>query len=323
MNNFALTSISLVALLAFGALACSSDSNGGGGNTGGTSGSSGSGGSSGGGAGGAATGGSGPKCEVGPGFAGNDKPQTINSVSAKVQDLAGNPATGALATLCGTDVCYFGKVDSKGDVVSCDKNNICAGGIVSQTPIIKPAFKYGGGYNHAKFALPIPAGDPAPDIGVQLTAKFPPQGSGSPLVAGETVTSSGVSLTLASPAKIKFEPDYTTADEKKFRAVEIPMAKAPKAVDASLNFEVLVATTPVDTHICPHAKLSVPNTAGWAAGTAVEFYMHGVSVVEEWAPYGGWAKISEGKVDADGKTISTNDGEGVPLLTVFGVRKKP
>ena len=67
--------------------------------------------------------------------------------------------------------------------------------------------------------------------------------------------------------------------------------------------------------------LSVPNTTGWAAGTEVEFWIHGVSVKEEWAPYGGWGKVSDGKVSSDGSRVETNEGDGIPILSVIGIRK--
>jgi hypothetical protein len=78
----------------------------------------------------------------------------------------------------------------------------------------------------------------------------------------------------------------------------------------------------VDTFFCPAAMVTVPNTPGWAAGTAVEFYVHGLSVGQEHVPYGEWAKISDGAVSADGTTISTAAGGGLPVLSAFGIKKK-
>jgi len=69
--------------------------------------------------------------------------------------------------------------------------------------------------------------------------------------------------------------------------------------------------------------VTVPNDPMWAAGTDVEFYIHSVDVGQDWAPYAGWAKVSDGKVSADGKTISTAAGQGLPVLEVFGIQKKP
>ena len=58
----------------------------------------------------------------------------------------------------------------------------------------------------------------------------------------------------------------------------------------------------------------------WAAGAAVEFYIHGLDVGQEWAPYAGWAKVSDGKVSDDGTEVVTADGQGIPVLSTFGVR---
>ncbi len=208
--------------------------------------------------------------------------------------------------------------------MTCDKQtSICTPGISPAQAIDKPAFKYGLGLTYAKFALLLPSGQSIFDVGTQVTAKFPAMGSGADLVAGTDVANSGVTVTIPAGAKIKFEPDYISAEEKQFRAVEIPTAKAPEAVDASLGFELIIATTPVDTHFCPNAKLTVPNTPGWAAGAEVEFWVHGVNTEEDWAPYGGWGKVSSGTVSADGKKVETADGEGIPLLSVFGIRLKP
>jgi hypothetical protein len=66
----------------------------------------------------------------------------------------------------------------------------------------------------------------------------------------------------------------------------------------------------------------VPNTAGWPAGTEVEFWLHGVYPGEDWAPYGGWAKVSDGVVSGDGQSVETADGQGVPTLSVFGIKLK-
>jgi hypothetical protein len=94
-------------------------------------------------------------------------------------------------------------------------------------------------------------------------------------------------------------------------------------VDPSLGFGIIVALTPEGTEVCPAAKLTVPNSPGWPAGSAVEIYLHGVDVAEAWAPYGGWAKVSDGIVSSDGASVTTVDGSGLPELSVVGIRRKP
>jgi hypothetical protein len=97
----------------------------------------------------------------------------------------------------------------------------------------------------------------------------------------------------------------------------------PDAVDAALGLEIVVALAPSGAEVCPAAGLSVPNTAGWPAGTAVEFFLHGVEVEEEWAPYGGWTKVSGGEVSANGARVATTPGEGIPALSLVGIRRAP
>jgi hypothetical protein len=79
--------------------------------------------------------------------------------------------------------------------------------------------------------------------------------------------------------------------------------------------------TPVGTILCPAAKMTVENTTGLPPGARVEFFVHGVEVSEEWAPYGGWAHVSDGTVSDDGATISTDDAGGIPIVSVVGIRK--
>jgi len=47
-----------------------------------------------------------------------------------------------------------------------------------------------------------------------------------------------------------------------------------------------------------------------------------VDVEEEWAPYSGWAKISDGAVSSDGTSIVTAAGQGIPQLSVIGIKRK-
>ena len=74
----------------------------------------------------------------------------------------------------------------------------------------------------------------------------------------------------------------------------------------------------------PAAAVTVPNSARWTAGATVEFYLLGTDVSQQWAPFAGWAKISDGQVSADGATVSTSADAGFPFLdAAFGVRLKP
>jgi hypothetical protein len=262
----------------------------------------------------------GATCEAGPGYAGPKTVTPFSHLSATVVDLDGHPAGKVTAQACGVNICLNGTTDVQGFIA------------IDQTAnMTRPAFKYGGGQSYARFALPLGnEGSTAVvdvDLGEQRTAAFDSPEMGAPLTPGAQATSRGVTLTLAKSTAVTVDLfDYATPDLKKFRAAEIPIARAPAAVDAALGLALVVALTPAGTTFCPRAGLSVPNTPGWPAGSRVEFFLHGVEVTEEFAPYGGWAKVSGGAVSGDGATVETDatgaaDGPaGLPILSVVGAR---
>jgi hypothetical protein len=250
-------------------------------------------------------------CDAGPGYAGPDTLTSFSHLSATVVDLDGQPAPKVTAQACGVNICVNGTTNDQGAVV------------IDQTAeMIRPAFKYGGGQSYAKFALPLGGTRSIDlDVGAQRTVAFDAPELGASLTPGTHATSRGVTVVLASNAAVAIDPfDYDTPALKNFRAAEIPMAKAPAAVDASLGLSILVALTPTGTTLCPRAKFSTPNSPGWPAGSRVEFFLHGVEVGENFAPYGGWAKVSDGAVTEDGSAVETDDAGGLPIISVVGVR---
>jgi hypothetical protein len=253
-------------------------------------------------------------CE-GPGYFGASPEVNVVHISATVVDENGIPVPNMLAQACGVNVCVNGTTDGSGLVV-----------IDTNSQQKKPAFKYGDGRTHAKFALLLDGGSPVDvDLGQQRTVAFDPPESGAELSPGKTASSRGVDLRLASDSNpVKPDPfDFDTPDLRKFRAAEVSAQNAPAAVDASLGFGIVYALTPLGTELCPPAELTIPNSANYPAGSAVEVYLHGIDVGETWAPYGGWAKVSSGTVSADGKTISTAEEGGLPALSAIGVRLAP
>lgn len=309
------------------ALACSAEGGGPAGSSSGTAGSGGALSSAGGG--GSASGGGGaggdPSCAKGPGYEPSGSPQLVAGLTAKIVDETGAPAANVPVFVCGFGACSKPATTSaQGEVCTLDKaSGVCAPGISPGLEITRPALKYGLGIEHVKLAQLLPEGAAEHSIGEVTTFGLPDLAQGVELSAGASATSNGVTLALAPGTKLQHdELVFDTPELQRFRAVQIPVAKAPPAVDPSAGFEILIGTTPVDTQLCPRAALEVPNTAGWPAGTEVELWVHGVSVLEEWAPYGGWAKASGGKVSADGARIVTHAGEGVGVLGLFGIRKR-
>lgn len=250
------------------------------------------------------------ECPAGPGYGGGEKKLNITSIEATVVDLAGKPMPDTSAQVCGIDICITGQTDSNGHVL-----------LMVDKELTAPAFKFGDALAYAKLAIPV---DQATVVYPKLvTAKLP--AAGAKLVTGSAVVSGDVTLNMDAGSNIIIDDlTYDTDDKQLFRAAAIPVDQesAVLDVDPTLKLELLYGVSPIETVICPAAKVTVPNSAKWPAGTDVEFVIHGVDVGQEWAAYGKWQKVSDGKVSADGATVSTVDGGGLPVLTAFGVRKK-
>lgn len=264
--------------------------------------------------------GSGSECEEGPGFADDTPARSISSVTGRIVDTDGNPLSDVPVQLCGTDLCFIGKTGADGSVMEC-KSGVCSDGFTPSGAMKDPAFKHGRGANYARFAYLLPDGDDF-DLGDVTALPIPAPGEGAVLEAGKSATSGGVTLTLAEGTEIEASLDFISDDEKQFRAATMNPEDAPAAVSADLGLEIVVGMAPFDTTVCPGAKVSLDNTQGWAPGTEVEFLLHGLSVLEEWAPYAGWAVIGTGAVSEDGATIAMDDDSELRELSTLGVRRK-
>lgn len=243
----------------------------------------------------------------GKGFDIEEAPVLVDRVTAKIIDADGNPVADESAQICGLDLCIFAATDQLGNFRA-----------TPHASFLKPAFKYGTGIRHAQFAFRL-RGAAEYALGSLTTVMFPEPERGAKLLAGTRVSSGPATLELAQDARIEIDRlTYLEEREQTFRAVSVPLMQAAP-FEPTLEF--VVAMTPMDTRLCPPAKLSVPNQGAWPAGTQAEFLLHGVSIKEEWAPYGGWAVVSEGAVSQDGNTVETNTGEGIPILGTIGIRR--
>lgn len=237
----------------------------------------------------------------------------VGAISANVVDTSGAPVPDILVQLCGLDLCIGGNTNATGSV------QVSGDGL----DILQPAFKVGDGLTYAKMLRPLGPGDAV--FNPLVTPKLPPFAQGAKLAAGTIMQSANTSLEIEP--KGVFEVDVLLFDDpatQVYRAAPIPAAVMdPSVVTAGPKLEVFHALGPTGTLLCPPAKFKIPNEAGWAAGTSVEFFVLGMEVSEVWAPYGEFAKVSDGHVDSDGKTISTTDGQGLPILGIIGVRRAP
>lgn len=249
-------------------------------------------------------------CEAGPGYREDVSPQRVDSLSAELVDRDGEPVANELVQVCGLDLCTNGGSDTQGRV-----------SITPAQEFREPAFKFGEGRESARFAWLLPD-EPELELGVVRTVRLPPLATAVALTPGETITYEELVLTLAPGTKIQIDGlSFRTPEERGLRAVRVPLDRAPEVVQSGPGLELVYATTPVETRFCPPATLAIPNDEGWDAGTEVELWLHGVDITEEFAPYGGWAKVSEAVVSADGERIETTE-PGLRVLGVLGFRRR-
>lgn len=235
----------------------------------------------------------------------------IADVSATIVDEQGIPLSDQIVQVCGLDVCRFGTTNLLGNVL------VQANGNIKQ-----PAFKAGDGVNFVKMVRPLGAGSTVFDS-IVLPA-LPPLGEGAALVPGTDPSSSGVTLFLTPDAVVVVdELLYDTPEKQRFRVAPIPdTAMEPSIIAAPLSLTGFFALAPAGTLLCPAMHVTLPNTAGLPPDAAVEIFAQGIEISEHWAPFAGWAKVSDGHVSADGTTISTDEGSGIPLIATLGVRVK-
>jgi hypothetical protein len=152
-----------------------------------------------------------------------------------------------------------------------------------------------------------------------MTARLPDLASAERFEPGESVSSNGMTLTLADNAHVETNTlDYETEEQQmSFRAVELP---ADALTQLQQDFVVAFGLSPLDTTICPNPQITLKNSADLPAGTELELYMLGLNAAGRWAAYGTWRKVGEGRVSDDGATLDFPDG--VPVLSAIGVRVK-
>jgi hypothetical protein len=301
----------------------------------GTSGSAGAAGSAGtsGSAGAAGNAGAGGQSACGPRgtYGGGETSQAGASVTANIADETGAPVAGQPVYITGLDISSApSTTDSAGHVA-----------IQTNLSMKKPAFKVGDGLAYTELAIPLTAASTDFSAGGQLLAvgKLSNK-TGATLTPGAPAISGDVTVAVPAGGSVGIDTlVYDTPDSQKLRTVGLPLANsgpvlasAPAGVGA--GFALLYGVAPSETVFCPAAKVTVAlphttsfigNDLGWAAGTTVEFWITTLDTAQTYAPYAGWAKMSDGVVSADGTSVSTADGpqEGFTFLENFAIRKAP
>lgn len=245
------------------------------------------------------------RCPDGPFPKSTTEAVQVEQVSGKLVDEEGEPTPDAHLQVCAKNVCYDATLGSSAEFDESYREEMDA-----------PACKFGDGKGWGKLAIALEGG--ASDVGTLTVVTLPALAQGAKLQAGATASSGGVTLTLADDARVEIdELTYEAESEWAFRAA--PFSEAVLA-ELDQDFALGFSLVPHETVICPPPALSIENTAGLEAGAALELFVHGLDVSEEWAPYARWEKVGDGEVSEDGATLEFPDG--VPVLTAIGIREK-
>ncbi len=264
-------------------------------------------------------------------YGGGETSMAGASVTANIVDETGAPVVGQPVYLGGLDL------------TSAPSTTDSAGHVAIQTNLSmkRPAFKVGDSLSYTELAIPLTAATTDFSAGGQLLAigKLSNK-AGASLTPGTPATSGDVTVAVPAGGTVGIDTlVYGTPDSQELRTVGLPLANsgpvlasAPAGVGA--DFALLYGVAPSETIFCPAAKVTVAlphttsatgNDLGWTAGTAVEFWITTVDTGQTYAPYAGWAKMSDGVVSADGASVSTADGPhgGFTFLENFAIRKAP
>ncbi len=245
-----------------------------------------------------------PECDDPTPQPGTSNEVDVSSVQVTARDDANAAIQNTTFQLCGTDLCLTADTNTIGGAVFMN----------SQSTLDRPLFKPADSLTFAKFGYPYTAESPSPLVGI-----FPRmQDSMAALVPGQTVSVDGASLALPAGGGLSIdELTFDSPDKQTFRAAQVP-ANLVEQVTGDATFVMAYALGPIDTLLCPEAKLTVDNYANLAPGTQVEFWVQEVSIEEFFGGYGEWVKIDDGEVSADGATVSTT--VGMPVILNVAIR---
>jgi hypothetical protein len=254
------------------------------------------------------SGGGGPECKPPTPMPGAEDLVTVDTATAVARDETGALITDVDFQLCGVNGCLYATTNMLGQATF--TNNL------TSPEMDRPLFKPGDSLTFGKIGYHLTASSPSPLPGI-----FPRiEDSGQPFVAGEAVSVAGATIEVpAGGAIVVDDLIYDEPAKQTFRAVTIAVDDLDAATEGG-GYDMVYALGPVDTLFCPSAKLTVDNYAGLPADTAVEFWGQMLEVSESFGGYGEWVKLSDGAVSADGNTVSTSDGQGLPVLTTIAIK---
>ena len=232
----------------------------------------------------------------------------VETVEGTVLSSHGQPVSGFLATLCGSNLCQKTQSDAKGNL----HLSVCR-------YMTNPALEIPGRSAFVSYAVPVRAAL----FSVGSCGLIALEGPGD-LIESSTSTrtyaAAGVTLTISAGTDVLVsEVDHPDPDDRKFRAARLPASAAPALVEASPGLQLFWGLAPTATKLSAPAKLTVPNPEGWLPETRVGFYIQGVPGLDGAGAPAEWTQAATGRVEEDGTTITTDTG--IAYLSLVGIKQ--
>ncbi|MBI2394707.1 MAG: hypothetical protein HYV09_34380 [Deltaproteobacteria bacterium] len=228
----------------------------------------------------------------------------IKTLDVQVNGLDEKPIEGITIMACSPTRCVHTDTDAAGKVH-----------LVQCHWLTQPSFRLFGFDQFVQFAVPLRNPETSFTFtGVPVT-RLPLAGLPIEIGKAQTLTQNGVTLELAAGATNAKIDEF--APYQDYRAIEVP--KWLPELDQGKGLELIFSIGPQNTVLEPPAKLTLPNSKGWPAGTEVELFIHNFDQAKGLpVEIGQWFPGSGAKVSDDGKTIVGQIG----WLSLVGVRRK-
>jgi hypothetical protein len=236
----------------------------------------------------------------------------VSTVSGKLVDDKGAPLPDIVVSVCAA-ACYYGKSAADGSF----KVTITSHLVLDEFTLLLH-----GRPNYACYYRKLP-----PLMGNTISFTTPitmlPLPASGPAIAmngsAQTITDGDLTLSLSAgtTVTIDFEDVTTGAVGSELRVLKVDPTLLPLF---STPPDALYLASPFDSRFSQPAALTFANSTGLPAGASVDVQLMG-GLDSGTIPAGNFTSAATAHVSADGKTITTDPGQGVLGLTAIALRK--
>ena len=232
-------------------------------------------------------------------------------VRGRVVDEAGAPIDSLVVSVC-AGLCFFGSTDAAGSFSVTPDAHIV---------VDSYALELHGRPDRISYYTPLPAGSTPLSFTTALPLPRLPS-SGVAIVGdgtAQSVVGGDITLSIGAGTKALFNvEDFGIEHGHDLRVVPIASPTSLPFVDAAHPPRALWALAPFETGFSAKVPVTLANTTALAAGTAVELQVMGGLVLDS-PPAGHLVHAAFAHVSPDGKTITTDPGEGIVELTFIAL----